>query len=329
MAQEMREAFGEMLVELGQESADIFVLDADLKTSTCTDAFAEAFPKRFIQCGVAEQNMMGIAAGLSTMGCIPFPTTFAVFATKRACDQISISIAYPRLNVKIPGSYPGLPTGKAGATHQSVQDLAIMRAMPNMRVVDPADSHELRQVMRAAVEYVGPVYFRVTRPAVPDLPWPQGYSFQWGKAVTLKEGSDVALLGTGFMTARCLGAAKALAKKGVSARVDHHPCLKPFDREAVAEAARSCGVIVTSENHSIVGGLGSAVAEALVEQFPVPMRRVGVRDQFVETGEVGDLFVKYQTRVEDIARAAVDVLSMKGGAGSSQGTYRCPGEQVL
>jgi transketolase len=328
MAQEMREAFGEMLVELGRENADVFVLDADLKTSTCTAAFAEAFPKRFIQCGVAEQNMMGIAAGLATMGCIPFPTTFAVFATKRACDQISISIAYPQLNVKIPGSYPGLPTGKAGATHQSVQDLAIMRAMPNMRVVDPADIHELRQVMRASVEYLGPVYFRVTRPAVPDLPWPRGYSYQWGKAVTLREGKDVALLGTGFMTARCLSAADVLAERGVSARVDHHPCLKPFDREAVADAARSCGAITTSENHSIVGGLGSAVAEALVEQFPVPMRRVGVRDQFVETGEVADLFVKYQTRVEDIVSAAVEALSAKGDARSAETTYQRPGEQV-
>jgi transketolase len=311
MMEEMREVFGRMLVELGHENPDIFVLDADLNTSTRTIDFAETFPKRFIQCGVAEQNMMGIAAGLATTGCIPFPTTFAVFATKRACDQISISIAYPRLNVKIPGSYPGLPTGKAGATHQSVQDLAIMRAMPNMRVVDAGDSEELRQVMRAAVEYVGPVYFRVTRPGVPNLPWPQGYTFQWGKAVTLREGSDVALLGTGFMTARCLGTAEALAEKGVSARVDHHPCLKPFDREAVADAARCCGAIVTAENHSIVGGLGSAVAEALVELCPVPMRRIGVQDQFVETGEVADLFAKYQTRVEDIVRTVEDVLGAK------------------
>ena len=311
MPEEMREVFGKMLVELGRESPDIFVLDADLNTSTKTVYFAEAFPKRFIQCGIAEQNMMGLAAGLATMGCIPFPTTFAVFATKRACDQVSISIAYPRLNVKIPGSYPGLPTGKAGATHQSVQDLAIMRAMPNMRVVDPGDNEELRQVMLAAVAYVGPVYFRVTRPAVPDLPWPPGYSFQWGKAVTLREGTGVALLGTGFLTARCLEAATVLAEKGISARVDHHPCLKPFDRETVADAAYRCGAIVTAENHSIIGGLGSAVAEALVELCPVPMRRIGIKDQFVETGEVADLFAKYQTRVEDIVRVAEKVLQMK------------------
>jgi len=311
MTEEMREAFGQMLVELGRENPNIFVLDADLNTSTRTVLFAEEFPKRFIQCGVAEQNMMGIAAGLAATGCIPFPTTFAVFATKRACDQVSISIAYPRLNVNIPGSYPGLPVAKAGATHQSVEDLAIMRAMPNMRVVDPGDNEELRQVMRAAVEYAGPVYFRVSRPAVPDLPWPTGYSFQWGKAVTLREGTDIALLGTGFMTARCLGAAAALAQKGISARVDHHPCLKPFDQEAVADAAHKCGGILTTENHSIIGGLGSAAAEALVETCPVPMRRIGIQDQFVETGEVADLFAKYHTRMEDIVRAAEEMVRMK------------------
>ncbi|MFB0546477.1 MAG: transketolase family protein [Anaerolineae bacterium] len=318
MTEEMREVFGQMLVELGRENPDIFVLDADLNTSTRTILFAEEFPKRFIQCGVAEQNMMGIAAGLATAGCIPFPTTFAVFATKRACDQVSISIAYPKLNVKIPGSYPGLPVAKAGATHQSVQDLAIMRAMPNMRVVDPGDNEELRQVMRAAVEYVGPVYFRVSRPAVADLLWPQGYSFRWGKAVTLREGTDIALIGTGFMTGRCLRAAAALAEKGISARVDHHPCLKPFDREAVADAARQCGAIVTAENHSIIGGLGGAVAETLVELCPVPMQRIGVKDRFVETGEVADLFTKYQTRVEDIVSAAETALRMKE-TGESKG----------
>ena len=311
MVEEMREVFGKMLVTLGQENPKIFVLDADLNTSTKTVYFADAFPKRFIQCGVAEQNMMGIAAGLATMGLIPFPTTFAVFATKRACDQVSISIAYPRLNVKIPGSYPGLPTGKAGATHQSVQDLAIMRAMPNMRVIDPGDNTELRQVMRAVVDYDGPVYFRVTRAAVPKIAWPEGYEFQWGKAVTLREGGDVSLLGTGFMASYCLEAAELLAKEGIEARVDHHPCLKPIDRDAIAAAARETGAIVTAENHSIIGGLGGAVAEVLAESYPVPMLRIGVKDQFVETGEIPDLFTKYEARPEDIARAAKRVLQMK------------------
>jgi transketolase len=309
---EMREVFGKMLVDLGRENPDIFVLDGDLNTSTRTDLFLAEFPKRFVQCGIAEQNMMGIAAGMAAAGIIPFPTTFAVFATKRACDQVSISIAYPKLNVKIPGCYPGLPTGKAGATHQSIEDLAIMRAMPNFLVVDPGDNEELRQVMRAAVAWDGPVYFRVTRPAVPDIT-PPGYKFEWGKAVNLRPGTDVTLIGTGFMTYYCLLAADMLEKEGIKARVDHHPCLKPLDRDAIAKSAKETGCIVTAENHSIIGGLGSAVAEALVETAPVPMERIGVHDKFVECGEVPDLFVKYQVRPEDIVDAARRVIARKKG----------------
>jgi transketolase len=309
---EMREIFGKMLVELARENPNIIVLDADLNTSTRTDLFLAEFPKRFVQCGIAEQNMFGIAAGLATMGCIPFPTTFAVFATKRACDQVSISIAYPKLNVKIPGCYPGLPTGKAGATHQSIEDLAIMRAMPNFLVVDPGDHEELRQVMRAAVAWDGPVYFRVTRPAVPDIT-PPGYKFQWGKAVNLRPGTDVTLIGTGFMTYYCLLAADILTKEGLKVRVDHHPCLKPLDKDMVLKAAQETGCVVTAENHSIIGGLGSAIAEALGESLPVPMERVGIRDKFVETGEVPDLFVKYQVQPEDIAAAVRRVIARKKG----------------
>lgn len=306
----MREAFGRMLVELGRENPNIFVLDADLNTSTRTDQFLDEFPRRFIQCGIAEQNMFGLAAGLATTGIIPFPTTFAAFAARRACDQVAISIAYPRLNVKIPGCYPGLPTGKAGATHQSIEDLAVMRALPNMLVVDPGDNAELRQVMRAAVAHDGPVYFRVTRPAVPDIT-PEDYRFQWGRALNLRPGADVALIGTGFMTYYCLEAAKCLAQEGIEARVDHHPCLKPLDAEAVREAAAACGCVVTAENHSIIGGLGGAVAEALVEAGPVPMERVGVRDMFVETGEIADLFAKYEVRPEDIVAAARRAIARK------------------
>ena len=309
---EMREVFGRMLVELARENPNIIVLDADLNTSTRTDLFLAEFPKRFVQCGIAEQNMFGIAAGLATMGCIPFPTTFAVFATKRACDQVSISIAYPKLNVKIPGCYPGLPTGKAGATHQSIEDLAIMRATPYFLVVDPGDHEELRQVMRAAVAWDGPVYFRVTRPAVPDIT-PPGYKFQWGKAVNLRPGTDVTLIGTGFMTYYCLLAADILAKEGLKVRVDHHPCLKPMDKDMVLQAAKETGGIVTAENHSIIGGLGSAVAEVLAEGMPVPMERVGIRDKFVETGEVPDLFVKYQVQPDDIAGAVRRVIARKKG----------------
>lgn len=307
---EMRLAFGEMLVTLGRENPNLFVLDADLNTSTRTDLFAAEFPRRFIQCGIAEQNMFGIAAGLATAGIVPFPCTFAAFAARRACDQVAISIAYPRLNVKIAGAYPGLPTGKAGATHQSVEDLAVMRALPNMLVVDPGDNLELRQVMRAAMEYDGPVYFRVTRPAVPAI-FDEGYRFEWGKAAQLAEGGDLTLIGTGFMTAKCLEAARVLAEQGIGVRVLHMGCLKPIDREAIACAAAETGAVVTAENHSVIGGLGSAVAEVLSEECPAPLVRVGVKDKFVECGEIDDLFWKYETRVEDIAKAGEQALERK------------------
>lgn len=307
---EMRLAFGETLVALGREHPNVFVLDADLNTSTRTDLFAAEFPRRFIQCGIAEQNMFGISAGLSTTGIIPFPCTFAAFAARRACDQVAISIAYPRLNVKIAGAYPGLPTGKAGATHQAIEDLAVMRALPNMVVVDPGDNLELEQVMRAAVDYDGPVYFRVTRPAVPAI-FDGSYRFEFGRAARLAEGSDVTLIGTGFMTAKCLEAAKLLTERGVSARVIHLGSLKPIDREAIAQAAEETGALVTAENHSIIGGLASAVAEVLAEEHPAPLVRVGVKDKFVECGEIDDLFWKYETRVEDIASAAVTAIEKK------------------
>jgi len=309
-AEELRETFGKMLVELARENPNILVLDGDLNTSTRTDIFLAEFPKRFVQCGIAEQNMFGIAAGLAAAGCIPFPTTFAVFATKRACDQISISIAYPKLNVKIPGCYPGLPTGKAGASHQSTDDLAIMRSMPNMRVLDPGDATELRQMMRAIVAYDGPVYFRVTRPSVPDIV-PKDYHFEWAKSVNLRKGADVTLIGTGFMTYYCMEAAGLLAQDGIQARVDHHPCLKPIDKDGIIAAAKETGCVVTAENHGINGGLGSAVAEVLVEGHPVPMERIGIRDVFVECGEVPDLFVKYRVRPEDIAEAARNVIARR------------------
>jgi transketolase len=307
---EMRTAFGEMLVELGRENPNIFVLDGDLNTSTRTDLFLSEFPRRFIQCGIAEQNMFGVAAGLAVTGGIPFPTTFAAFAARRACDQVAISIAYPKLNVKIPGCYPGLPTGKAGATHQAIEDLAVMRAMPYMVVIDPGDNLELRYVMRQAVEYHGPVYFRVTRPAVPQI-FPDDYPFEWGKAATLMGGSDLTFMGTGFMTAKCLEAAKALAAEGIRARVLHVGYLKPIDREAIVQAAEETGAVVTAENHSVIGGLAGAVAEVLAEEYPVPMVRVGVQDKFVECGEIDDLFWKYGTRVEDLVRAGKQVLEKK------------------
>ena len=308
---EMREAFGRMLVELGREDSRIVVLDADLNTSTRTVLFAEAFPKRFFQFGIAEQNMFGVAAGLATQGFIPFPTTFAVFATERACDQVRVSIAYPKLNVKIPGCYPGIPTGKAGATHQSLQDLSNMRSMPNMRVVDPGDNNELKQVMLAAVRYDGPVYFRVQRPEVPDI-LGDGYRFEWGKAALLQNGGDATVIGTGIMTASCLEAANELRRQGLEVRVLHMPCIKPIDAEAIVAAARETKAIVTVENHSINGGLGSAVAEVLAEDAPCYLKRLGFQDTFLESAPDEDLYVKYGLGVEHIVEGVKALVSKPG-----------------
>lgn len=306
---EMRDIFGETLIELGRQDNRIIALDADLNTSTKIDGFKQALPSQFIQMGIAEQNMFGWAAGLAASGLIPFPTTFAVFASKRACDQVSISIAYPRLNVKIPGCYCGISTGKSGATHQSVEDIAIMRSMPNMRVLDAADAIELKQMMKAMVEYDGPVYFRVLRPAVPDV-FDENYRFDW-KPVLIRDGHDVAIITTGYMTGVGLNAAAELEKEGLRAAVVHVPCLKPLDTELLVSIARKCGSVVTAENHSIIGGLGGAVSELLSEECPVPIKRVGVRDEFVETGEDEDILEKYGLTVKDVQKAVREVLEMK------------------
>ena len=300
---QMREIFTKKLVEEAQRNEKIVVLDADLNTSTRTDIFKEAFPTRFIQCGIAEQNMFGWASGLAALGFIPFPSTFAAFAVTRAADQINISIAYPRLNVKIAGSYCGISTGKAGATHQTIQDMAIMRSMPNMRVLDAADGEELKQMIQAMLEYDGPVYFRVLRPEVPQV-FDADYHFNWNP-VLLKEGKDITLIGTGLMTHRCLEAAKELTNMGIDAAVLHVPCLKPLDGELLMKSAARTGIVVTAENHSIIGGLGSAVMEILSENTPVMVKRVGVKDLFVETGDDNDIYEKYGLTVKDIINTAV------------------------
>jgi transketolase len=310
MPEEMREAFGKTLVELGHEFPSVIVLDADLNTSSKTVYFKKAFPTRFIQCGIAEQNMFGIAAGLATQGFIPFPSTFAVFATKRALDQISISIAYPRLNVKIPGSYVGVPTGRAGASHNAFTDIANMRALPHMRVADPGDNHELRAVMHAAVLTDGPVYFRITRYTLPDL-FDAEYKFGWGKGQRLLEGSDVTLVGTGMMTSPCLEAAEILAKDRIWTEVLHCGSVKPIDVELIAASAHKTGAVVTAENASVIGGLGSAVAEVLSEQAPAVLRRIGVQDRFIESGGVPELLAHYRMRPEDIAVAARDAIEAR------------------
>ena len=297
-----RTAFGEALVEMAKEREDIVVLDADVATSTKTSIFRETFPERFFEMGIAEQNMMGVAAGMaSTQKIIPFAVTFAVFATKRACDQVSISIAYPKLNVKVVGSYGGIPTGKAGATHQAFEDIAIMRAMPNMTVIVPADAVEMKQAVKACVEHNGPVYLRCIRCDTPII-FDKDYKFEWNKGVTLREGKDVTIVSTGMMTPEALVATNILADEGISARLIHLHTIKPIDGEILIKAAQETKCIVTVENHSIIGGLGGAVAECLSESEPALIKRIGIEDTFGESGSLKDLFFKYGLTAEKVVR---------------------------
>lgn len=309
---EMRDAFGQTLVQLGKEYPRMVVLDADLHTSSKAGYFKAAFPERFIQVGIAEQNLFGISAGLALEGFIPFPSTFAAFATRRALDQVAISICYPGLNVKIPGSYVGLPTSRAGSSHNCIEDIAVMRSLPNMRVADPGDNADLRAIMRTAIETDGPVYFRVTRYTFPDL-FGADHRFEWGKGEVLRSGNDITLFGTGMMTSFCMNAAGLLEKEGIEAEVVHLASIKPIDRELIANSAGKTGCAVSAENASIIGGFGSAVAEVLAETVPVPLARIGVRDRFVSSGGIGDLFRIHGMLPEDIAKAARAVLMQKTG----------------
>ncbi len=305
---DLRNAYGEALVKLGKEDKRVVVLDADVAHPVRTNLFAKHFPERFFQMGVAEQNMMGVAAGLATCGFIPFPTTFAVFAYKRAHDQISISIAYTNLNVKVVGSYSGLTSPNTGATHQAIDDIASMRAMPNMKVVVPADAVEVEKAVFAIAQEPGPIYLRIARCKTPII-FDDNYEFKLGEAVVLREGVDVALVSTGIMTSRCLKAAELLQEDKIEATVLHVPTVKPIDISKIVEVAEKTGAVVTAENHTIIGGLGSAVSEVLGETRPCPVQRVGIRDTFGESAEdMEDLFKKYGLTSEEIVKAAKRVL---------------------
>lgn len=304
---EMRDAFGQTLVQLGNKYPQMIVLDADLHTSSKAQYFKKAFPDRFIQVGIAEQNMFGIAAGLALTGFIPFPSTFAVFAARRALDQIAISISYPRLNVKIPGSYVGLPTSRAGTSHNCIEDIAVMRALPNMRIADPGDNADLQAIMQAAIEVEGPVYFRITRYTLPELFAPD-HRFEWGKGVILRKGSDVSLFGTGMMTSFCMEAARLLENDSIDAEVVHLASIKPIDAELIVDSVSRTGCAVTAENATIMGGFGAAVSEVLGETCPVPVQRIGVRDRWVDSGGTKELFTHHGMQPEDIANAAKKVI---------------------
>lgn len=305
-----REAYGEILKELGEKNKDIVVLDADLSKSTKTAVFAKSFPERFFNVGIAEQNLMGVGAGMAAAGKIPFVSTFAMFAAGRAFEQVRNSICYPKLNVKIAATHAGLTVGEDGASHQSIEDISLMRSIPNMTVIVPADAEETRKAVAFAAIYNGPVYIRLGRMSIPDL-FTADYVFEHGKAVQLVDGKDVTIIATGIMTAPAKQAAQELAAVGISARVLNIHTIKPIDKEAIVQAAAETGAIVTCEEHSIIGGLGSAVAEVLVENSPVPMERMGVLDTFGESGTPDSLLVKYHLTTEDIVAAAKKVLSRK------------------
>ncbi|MBE3581819.1 MAG: transketolase family protein [Thermoanaerobacteraceae bacterium] len=305
-----REAYGRALVELGRQDERVVVLDADLSKSTKTEYFAHEFPHRFFNMGIAEQNLMGTAAGLALCGKIPFASSFAIFATGRAFEQVRNSIAYPRLNVKIAASHAGITVGEDGASHQSVEDIALMRALPNMTVIVPADGVETRQAVFAAARHEGPVYIRLGRMSVPII-YDEDYRFQVGKAHRLRRGRDATILACGYMVALALEAARRLEAEGLSVGVLNVSTIKPLDREAVVEAARETGALVTAEEHSIIGGLGSAVAEVLAEEYPVPLRRVGLRDTFGESGSPEDLLRRYGLSVPDIEKNVREVLLQK------------------
>ncbi|HIX59959.1 MAG TPA: transketolase family protein [Candidatus Blautia gallistercoris] len=289
-----RESYGKTLVELGREHEDLVVLDADLAEATKTGMFKKEFPERHIDCGIAECNMAGIGAGLAATGKVPFISSFAMFASGRAFEQIRNSIAYPHLNVKIGATHGGISVGEDGATHQCNEDFALMRSLPGMTVVCPSDDVEACAAVKAAYAHEGPVYLRFGRLAVPVINDRPDYHFELGKGIVLREGTDVTIIATGLCVNSALEAAELLEKDGISAHVVNIHTLKPLDEELVVEAAKKTGKVVTVEEHSIIGGLGSAVCECLSEKHPVPVYRIGIRDVFGESGPAVELLKKYK-----------------------------------
>ena len=306
-----RDAYGKALVELGGINDKIVVLDADLAAATKTGMFKKAYPDRFFDSGIAESNMMGVAAGLATTGYTVFASTFAMFAAGRAYEQVRNSIAYPHLNVKIGATHAGISVGEDGASHQCCEDIALMRVIPGMVIINPADDIEARAAVFAAAEYEGPVYMRFGRLAVPRI-FDESYKFELGKAVTLREGSDVTIIATGLMVNEAIEAAKALADEGISAEVINIHTIKPLDKEAVIRSAAKTGAVVTAEEHSIIGGLGGAVAEALCESGkPVPVVRLGVNDVFGRSGPAVELLHIYGLDAQNIIAKAKQAIALK------------------
>ncbi len=306
-----RESYGEALRDLAEEYPQLVVLDADLAAATKTGIFKKAYPDRFFDCGIAEANMMGVAAGLAACGKIPFASTFAMFAAGRAFEIVRNSIGYPHLNVKIGATHAGISVGEDGATHQCNEDIALMRTIPGMTIINPCDDVEARAAVKASLDFNGPVYMRFGRLAVPVINDAATYKFELGKGVTMRDGSDLTIVATGLMVNEAMQAAEALAADGISARVVNIHTIKPLDRELICKCAKETGVIVTAEEHSIIGGLGSAVAEAVTECCPVPVVKIGVNDEFGHSGPAVDLLKEFGLSADNIAAKAKEAVKLK------------------
>jgi transketolase len=306
-----RESYGEALRDLAEEYSNLVVLDADLAAATKTGIFKKAYPERFFDCGIAEANMMGVAAGLAASGKIPFASTFAMFAAGRAFEIVRNSIGYPHLNVKIGATHAGISVGEDGATHQCNEDIALMRTIPGMTIINPCDDVEARAAVKAALDFNGPVYMRFGRLAVPVINDRETYKFELGKGVVMKDGSDVTIVATGLMVNEALEAAKVLEGEGISARVVNIHTIKPLDKELICKCAHETGVIVTAEEHSIIGGLGAAVAEAVTECCPVPVVKIGVNDEFGYSGPAVELLKKFGLSSENIVAKVKEAVKLK------------------
>ena len=306
-----RESYGEALRDLAGEYKDLIVLDADLAAATKTGVFKKACPERFFDCGIAEANMMGVAAGLAACGKIPFASTFAMFAAGRAYEIVRNSIGYPHLNVKIGATHAGISVGEDGATHQCNEDIALMRTIPGMTIINPSDDVEAKAAVKAALDFEGPVYMRFGRLAVPVINDAETYKFELGKGVVLKEGNDVTIVATGLLVNEAVEAAKVLEAEGISARVVNIHTIKPLDKELICKCAKETGVIVTAEEHSVIGGLGSAVAEAVTECCPVPVVKIGVNDEFGHSGLAVDLLKEFGLCADNIVAKVKDAVKLK------------------
>lgn len=303
-----RESYGEALKELADQYPQVVVLDADLAEATKTITFKKAYPDRFIDCGIAECDMVGVAAGLATCGKIPFATSFAMFSTGRAYEQVRNSVGYPHLNVKIVGSHAGISVGEDGATHQCNEDIALMRTIPGMVVLNPSDHYEMKAAVKAAIEHHGPVYIRLGRLAVESFNNADDYKFELGKGITLKDGKDITIIATGLMVSRALEAVKTLAEQGIDARLINIHTIKPIDREIIVKAAKETGKIITVEEHNVIGGLGDAVCSVLSEECPTPVMKIGVNDVFGHSGPAQDLLDEFGLNAEHIVETAKKIL---------------------